>query len=190
GAREVWAGRRGVRLVGGEEGADLVGRRPALEAGELADQLQVREVAGRQLVVAPLAVEGQLLERPRADPADRAEAHPGRLVVGEVDPAGGHLAAGADQRAGAAGGEVARLELGLGAAGEHGGRRRIAEAPARALAAEAPGERALDPPGPLGLDELLGDRPRERLERLRAPLRADPGLAADHRAEQRIAPEA
>src|SRR5207302_7833742 len=67
--------------------------------------------------------------------------------------------------------------------------RRVPGGAARAAAAVAPCERALDAGGALRLDQLLGDRPGERLERLRAALRPDPRLASDDRAEQLIAPE-
>ena len=41
-----------------------------------------------------------------------------------------------------------------------------------------------------GLDQLLADRPGERLERLRAPARPQPRPAPDHRADQRVPAEA
>ena len=49
--------------------------------------------AGGDLVVAALAVEGERLHRPGADPRDRPQPPPAALVVrgAEVDPAGGHL---------------------------------------------------------------------------------------------------
>ena len=49
---------------------------------------------------------------------------------------------------------------------------------------------ALDPRRPAGLDQLLDDGPGERLPGPGPPPRAQPGPAADRRAEQRVAAEA
>ncbi len=49
---------------------------------------------------------------------------------------------------------------------------------------------ALDLAGAAPLDQLLGDRERERLERLRLALGPDHRPAPDHRADQRVAAEA
>ena len=59
----------------------------------------------------------------------------------------------------------------------------------RAAGAAAPvaaHDPALDRRRPPGLDQLLADRPGERLERLGPPARPQPRLAADHRPDQRI----
>src|SRR5207244_7222801 len=87
------------------------------------------------------------------------------------------------------GGEVAALELGLAAAGQGPGARDVAELAAGAAAPVAPGQVALDADRPLRLDQLLGDRPRQRLEGLGAADGPDPRLAPDHRAEQGVAAE-
>src|SRR5687768_4197313 len=71
GAEErIQAGQRPVRRVRREEGAHLVLGRPAAEAREAADQLHVGQVRGGELIVTALTVDGQLLERPGADPGD------------------------------------------------------------------------------------------------------------------------
>ena len=110
-----------------------------------------------------------------------------RLVLGQVGAAGGHLAgARTIARARLAASRRPRARRGRG---RRAGRRARRERAARALAAPAPDEPALDRGGALGLDQLLGDRPGERLERLGPPPRPQPRLAPDHRADQRVAPE-
>ena len=156
-----------------------------------AHQLHVGQVARRQLVVAALALEGQLLERPRADVRDRAQAPPRALVIAlEVGPAGRHLAGGLDHRDRALAGQPAGLELGRRAARQPLGRGHVAQRAAGAAAPVAAHQAALDAEGPLGVDQLLADRPGQRLERLGAAPRAQPGPRADRGADQRIAPEA
>ena len=85
-------------LVGREERSHLVLGRPPPEPGQLADQLDVGEIARRQQVVAALALEGEHLDRPRADAGDRAQALPGRLVARQVGPPRGDLARRSHQR--------------------------------------------------------------------------------------------
>ena len=99
---------------------------------------------------------------------------PGALVLGrEVDAAARHLARALDHRQRARRRQVA----GLRARPAHGPRarrpRRVAQRP-QAPGAPAPDQPALDRRGALGLDQLLGDRPGERLERLGAAQRAQP----------------
>ena len=131
----VGARQRLERRVGLEELAHLVLGRPPAEPGEAADDLHVGEVPRREHVVAALALQRELLDRPRADLADRAQAQPRRLVLVEVDPARGHLARDLDHRQRPLRREVARRELGGRAAGERLGRRRVAPAAGRRCAA-------------------------------------------------------
>jgi len=68
----VGAGEPGPALVGSEEGAHLVLGRAAVRGLLLQapDELQVADVGGRDLVVAPLPVQREHLDRPAADPRD------------------------------------------------------------------------------------------------------------------------
>src|SRR5690348_10448616 len=84
---QIDAGERPERLVGSEEVAHLVNLRAAAQAGEAADQLDVGEIAGRQLVVVALAVQAELLDGPGPDPADADQAPAAVLRVVEVDAA-------------------------------------------------------------------------------------------------------
>ena len=69
---EVGARKARVLAVGSEPGADLLlGRAPAKPCQRSHD-LEIREVARGQLVVATLAVERKALERPGADSRDGA----------------------------------------------------------------------------------------------------------------------
>ena len=92
------AGRQaGPLLIGSEEPTDLVllGKCSRIASAQRpADELQQAKVAGGKLIVAPLAMERQHLDRPRADPGNRTEPLPAPLVVGivEVDPPAGDLA--------------------------------------------------------------------------------------------------
>src|SRR5207253_2544740 len=99
------------------------------------------------------------------------------------------LSARPDQRERAPRRQVAGLELRLAAARELVGGRHVAQGAAGAAAPVAPGQRPLNSYGAVGVDQLLGDRPCERLEGLRAAERADPRLRANHRSEQPIALE-
>ena len=60
----------------------------------------------------------------------------------------------------------------------------------RGSGAVAREQAALDRHRPPAVDQLLGDGPGQRLEGLGPAARAQPGLAPDDRAEQRVAPEA
>ena len=62
----------------------------------------------------------------------------------------------------------------------------VAGAPRPSAAHDPP----LDPGGARVLDQLLADRPGQRLERLRPARRAQPGRAAHERADQRVGAEA
>src|SRR4029077_6314492 len=81
----VGAGQAGVRRIRREQRADVLlraarPRRPArLHAAE---ELEEREGARRDLVVAALAVEGEDLDRPRADAGDGSQPFPALFVVG------------------------------------------------------------------------------------------------------------
>src|SRR5436305_10385297 len=189
--QQVGAGDAAERLVWLEPVAHLVDRGPATEARQTAYELDVGEVPGRQLVVAALSVEGELLDRPRTDLPDAAQAPPAALVVAvvQVDAPGRDLARAEHERERAPGGEVARLELGGRAAGHRGRRRGVAKRAARRPSAVAPGEPPLYRERAVDLDQLLGDRPLERLERIGDPRRPQPRLAADDRPEKGVATE-
>ena len=111
-------------------------------------------------------------------------------MLAEVGPARGHLARRADQRDRALGSQTARVELRRRAARQPGRRGRGSQRAARAPAPVAPHDPALDAGRAARLDQLLADGPGERLERLRAPARTQPRLAADHRPDQRVPAEA
>ena len=74
GVHEVGSGQRGEGCVGREELAHLVLGGPPAQAGEAAHQLDIGEIACRDLVVAALAVVGQALDRPGPYPRDGAQA--------------------------------------------------------------------------------------------------------------------
>ena len=73
--------------------------------------------------------------------------------------------------------------------GQPGGRGRVAQGPAGAAAAEAVDQPPLDLDRALAVDQLLADRPGERLEGLGAAARPQPGAAADHGPDQPVALE-
>ena len=193
------AGEAAERRVRGEVLLDLLDRGPAAEAGEHADQLHVGEVAGGQRVGLAAAAEPEDLDRPGPDPGDPQQAAVGRRPGG-VDAARGDLAGAADQRDRPRRRQVEGGELGGRAAGD----RRRAEGTSRSGPGprQAPSSRRLQPPAPaphdpaldLGrparLDQLLGDRPGERLPGPRPALRAVPGPVVDRLADQRVAAEA
>ncbi len=85
---------------------DLLDRRPAAEAGESADQLDVGQVAGGQRVGVAATVEGEDLQRPRADVRDPQEAGVGGRIGG-IHALGGDLAGAMDHRDRSFGGEIA-----------------------------------------------------------------------------------
>ena len=104
-----------IRRVRGEVLLDLLDRRAAAEALEVADELHIGEVAGRQRVGLAAAEEAEALERPRPDlgnPHQPCLALAGR----EVCAPGGDLARALDERQRAARREVERRKLGRGTA--------------------------------------------------------------------------
>ena len=121
-------------------------------------------------------MQGEHLDRPRADAGDRAQPRPAALVVGraQVGAPGGDLARGPAQRQRAARGEVERLQARRGRRPASVARRRQVAQPG-ARAASGPcvqHDPPLDRRGALELDQLLADRPRQRLERVGAPAHA------------------
>ena len=150
------------------------------------DELEVAEVAGRA--------------RGRSGPGRRARASRASTVpmfgiarsrrqacsrsARSTRPRG-DLARGVAQRQRAPGGEVEGLQLGRRQRGHPRRRRHVAQARVRAAAAEPADEPALDLERPLELDQLLGDRPRQRLPRVGAAVdphvRARAHRDADHR---------
>src|SRR6185437_7653827 len=185
--QQIGARQRLKRRVALEERADLLLGGAAAEAGEPPHQLHVGEVAGRDAVVAALAVVGELVDRPAADLTDRAQALPAGLVLRQVGAPRRHLACHADHRDRSLAGQVAGLELGRRPVRQGGWGGGVEQGAAGAAAAVAKHQPPLDARRALGLDELLGDRPGQRLERLGPPQRPDPWAAPDHRAEQRVA---
>src|SRR4051794_34828234 len=86
----------------------LLGARVGIAPGApSADELEVVQIAGRDHVVAALAVDGEDLDRPAPDRRDREQPPPGTLVVGalEVDPSRGDLPGDPHERDRATGGE-------------------------------------------------------------------------------------
>jgi len=156
------------------------------------DKLEQVEVAGRDQVVAALAVEAEHLDRPPPDAGDRAQAPPGALVVGsaQVSAPGRDLVRGAAQRDRPPRGQVVALQQGGRGARDPRRRGEVAQARRRAPPAEAEHDAPLDRDGAREVDELLGDRPRERLERVGAAADPQPRPGAHGHADQRVAPEA
>ena len=85
--------------------------------------------------------------------------------------------------------QPAALELGRRARGQRRGGGRVSQPPAGAAPPVAAHQLLLDLDRPAALDQLLADGPGQRLEGLGPPPRAQPGPAADDRAQQRVAPE-
>lgn len=137
------------------------------------DELQVVEIARRDLVEPALAGEREHLERPGADPPDRPQAPPSSLVVGavQIDTPERDLARHLYKGHGAGVRQTERAQAGGRRAGQRLGARCVPEAGLRAPATEDGDYPALDRGGFLERDQLLADRPRESLEGL--------GLAAD-----------
>jgi len=156
------------------------------------DELDEVEVAGRDEVVTALAVEAEHLDRPAPDARDRAQPPPAVLVVGgeQVRAARGDLARGAPQRERAAGGEVEALQQRRRRPRQGRGIRQVAQPRRGATAAETEDDPALDLDGPREFDELLGDGPRERLERVGPAVDPQPRPQAHRRPDERVAPEA
>ena len=156
------------------------------------DEAQVDEIAGRELVVAALAVQGERLDRPAPDARDRQQAPPAALLVAgeQVQAAGGDLARRAQQRSGASGGEIEGLQPGGRDARQRRGGRQVAQTAVGAPPSEAGDDPPLDGGGTLGLDQLSADREGERLEGIGAPPDAQPRAAPNRRSDERIAGEA
>jgi len=131
--------------------------------------------------VVALTVERERLERPRPDPGHVAQAAPaGHRVGGEqVDAAGGDLGRDAPQRQRTRGRQVERGELRRRRRGDLRRRGRVAQPGARAARAEPGDHAALDRDRALELDQLLGDRVRQRLPRQRRAADAELGRGAD-----------
>jgi len=183
----------GPAVVGGEQRANLLlgGACVRTAGGQAAGELGEVQVAGRELVVAALAVQREHLDRPAPDPGDRAQPAPAPLVVGgaQVHAAAGDLARGAAQRQRAAGGEVEALQQGGRRGGEAVGGGQVAQPGGGAPAAEPPHDPSLDRDRAVELDELLCDRPGQGLERVGPAVDAQPRPVAHRRADQRVRAE-
>lgn len=178
----------GVGLV---EGLDLLDRRPPAEAGKTADELDVGKVAGGQRVRFAAAEETEALDRPGADLAHRPQAS----VVscqGGVAAAAGDLTGNRAQGDRAPQRQVHRLQLGRRPAGD---RRRAGNVPQCASPGPQPrapttDDAALDQRRSLRLDQLLDDRPGERLPGPGRTPRPPVRTAAQDRPKQRVAAKA
>jgi hypothetical protein len=150
------------------------------------------QVAGEDGVVAALAVQREALDRPRPDPRDRPQPPPAALVVGreQVHAPGGDLPRAADERDGAAGREVERLQQRRRLRGEGRRRGEVAQPGALAPTAEPEDDAALDRGRPPVLDELLADRPGQGLERVGAAGGPQPRRRAHDGPDHRVVAEA
>ncbi|CAA9510900.1 MAG: hypothetical protein AVDCRST_MAG53-2602 [uncultured Solirubrobacteraceae bacterium] len=189
--QRVGAGEARPAPVGREERAHLVlldarARHPA--AAQMADELSVGDVTRGEHVVAALPEEGEDVDGPRADARDSPQPRPAALLVSgaEVDAAPSHLEGRAPQRERAAGAQVARLELGRSDLREAHGGGDVPQPRPRAARAPAPNDPAFDLHGAPIVDELLADRPGQRLERLRTAGDAQVRRAAHRRPDQRV----
>lgn len=168
------------RRIRSEELHDLLlgGPRPRVPPGtQPADQLQVVQVARGKLVQPALAIEGEHLKGPRADPPDRPQAPPSGLVVGavQIDPPERDFARDLDQGHGASVREPEGAQTGRRGTGQDLGARRVPETGLSAAAAEDGDYPALDRRGFSDRDQLLADRPGESLEGLRLTANPKPG---------------
>lgn len=156
-------------------------------------ELEQADIACGKLVVAPLAAQGEHLDRPRPNPTYRTQSAPrGRLVRAvQVYATQPNLASGAYERAGASAGEVKRLELRGRDAGKHVGHGHVAQPAAiRTAPTKCPDDPALDRSGALVLDQLLADRPGKRLEGLGPAHDAQPRATPNRGPEERVVGEA
>ena len=146
---QVHAGEPLPLAVALEEAAHLglVGARPRVAGHQPPDDLQEAEVAGRDDVHPALAVQGEHLDRPRADLADRAAGAGTSCSCRSTRPRGDLLGAAAHGDR-ALGREVERDELRRRLAGDRGGRRRVAHAGGRAAVAEGARSAAAGSPSP------------------------------------------
>jgi hypothetical protein len=125
-------------------------------------------------------------------PLISAQAAPPPLVLGieQVDAAACHLARYADERPGATGREVRRLELRRRLRGQRSGARSIAHRAPVAPPAEPGNQPALNRRGALELDQLLTYGPGQGLERVGPTGRAQPRRRAYGWSNQRVEAEA
>ncbi len=158
--------------------------------------LEQTQVARRQLVESSLTMQGQHLDGPRADPRDRAQPPPHALMLGvvQVGAAARHLAGDAHKQARTRTDEVEGLKARRRGARERRGGGNVAQRPLASLPARpARAHRRDDPPLNRGralvLDQLLADRPRQRLERLGTSAGAQPRPRAHGASDQRVVGE-
>ena len=159
----------------------------AAQAGEAADELHVGEVARGQRVGVAAAVEAEALHGPGADLADR-ERRSSSVGRERGRPARRRPRGRSGSSRSRAPEQVHAGKLGRGAAGDRLRRRHVAE-PARRSGSGAwtsrPQRRTIRrsiAAARGGLDQLPGDRPRERLPGPGAPPRAHPGPPPQRRA--------
>lgn len=166
--------------------------RPRISAPQPPDQLQIREVTRRKLIEPSLPGKRKLGHGPAPDPRDRAQPSPPALVVRvvQVDAPGGNLAGGADERDRPRTRQAERFEPRRCLTRERLRARGIAHPAERAAASERRHQSPLDRRRPLGLDQLLADRPRQRLEWLRRAGRPQSGVGAHGPPDQGVGAEA
>jgi hypothetical protein len=185
--------------IGGEELTHLLfaGTRSGIAAAERpSDMLEQSEVAGGKLVVATLPVQRECLDRPWPDATDRVQAPPAALVIGivQIDVPACNLTGNAHEQVGARLGEIEGMQASRGNGREHARRGHVAQLtgaplPTDPARPELTHDPPLDPGGALELDQLLADRPGERLKRLRTASHAQPRAASHGASDQRIVGE-
>ena len=189
GGQHEGAGKAAVGGVGSEELLHLLDGGAAAKPRQPADQLDETEVAGGQRVHLTAAVQAQALDGPGPDLADRQQA-PVAGRVGRVDrgPRPPRARPGSTPAPGPAPGPLPRARPGRGRRAA----RRLARREASRHRAPRPGTPAkhhspLDPGRTRRLDQLLGDRPRERLPGPGTAPRPVPATAANRRPSSRSA---
>ena len=126
------------RCVRGEVLLDLGDRCTTAEAGEVPDELDVGQVAGRQRVRLATAVQPEALHRPRTDLRDRHQPAV-RRGVEEVGAPAGDLPGAVNHRHRPALAQIHRRGLRRSASRDHLGRRYVAQRPERSRRRSAVG---------------------------------------------------
>jgi len=170
------------------------------QAGQVAHQLHVGEVARRQRIWVAAPVQAEALDRPGSDLAD-LEKTPVAAGIVEVSAPASDLPRAAHHRHRPPLAQVHRGELGRRPAGDHGRGRHVAKRPGiasgprwrmvgrKVARGPASNDPALDRRGPRALDQLLGDRPAERLPGPGPAPRPYPGPLMNRGAKERVALE-
>jgi hypothetical protein len=144
--------------------------------------LEQTDVPGRQLVVATLPFQSEHLDRPRPNARNHAQPAPAALMlwVVQIDASTGNLACRAHKQARAGTGKVARLKTRRRSTRKNGRRGNVTQTTAITTTwSEQSNDAPLNRSGPRIVDQLLADRPRERLKRLRSAPDPQPRLGTD-----------